>query len=149
MNKKITLFIFVFFGALLLSTTFSCGKVIEELIPDFSCDIDGVNWTTHAVIGSSSDSGIIYMAMEDSTMITLTVKNLTEGDYAIDNTSNFATYQLGSSENIYLGTSGSIHVEKVTESNVDLSFHFKGYNLVGDSVEITNGVGNNLLYIKQ
>jgi hypothetical protein len=149
MNKKLTLFVFVFFGALILSSTYSCEKVIEELTPNFSCDIDGVNWTTHSVIGSASDSGIMYMAMEDSTMVTLTVKNLTEGDFVIDNTNNFATYTKDNSENIYLGTSGSIHINKVTESNVDLSFHFKGFNIIGDSVEITNGVGENLLYITQ
>ncbi len=147
MNKKITLLVFVLFGALIFST--SCKKAIESLTPNFSCDIDGANWTTHSVIGSASDSGIIYMAMEDSTMISLTVKQLSEGDFAIDNTNNFATFTKDNSENIYLGTSGNIHISKVSNTNVDLTFHFKAFNAVGDSVEITNGVGDNLLYIKQ
>lgn len=148
MSKKLTLFVFMLFGAFLLSTTMSCDKALEKLTPNFSCTIDGVNWTTHSVVGSATDSTILYMAMEDSIMVSVALRNLTEGTFVIDNINNFATCTQGQSENIYLGKSGSINVSEITDLKVNFTFNFKGYNFLGDSVHITNGVGENLIYIK-
>ncbi len=146
--KKLFFLLILGFAGLLVSTT-SCKKAIEKLTPTFSCDVNAVNWSTHSVIGSKSDTGIVYTAYEDSIMVMLTLKELKLGSFVIDNKNNFATYTHDNSMNIYLGTSGSINVTKVSDSQVDLNFEFKGFNAVGDSVIISHGVGNNLLYLKQ
>ena len=150
--KKVSFFLGLFFisGLLIFS---SCEKAIEEIaeiIPTLSCDIDGTNWSTHSVIGSQSDTGIVFMAFEDTIMVSLVLKEVAVGTYTIDNFNNFATYSYDESFNIFVGTSGTVSVTNINEENnrVDLSFNFKGFNLLGDSVNITNGTGDNLLSVQ-
>ncbi|MCK5856781.1 MAG: hypothetical protein KAG64_04785 [Bacteroidales bacterium] len=148
MKTKITIFAFLLFGGLLLST--SCEKAVDKLLekitPDLSTEIDGTVWKTHNVLAFDTDSGFTVTAAEDSTYFAFAINEFKNGKYPINNI-NVATYTFGESFNIFVASEGEIEVSEAEDNggNFNMKFHFKAFNIAGDSVMITNGVAKNII----
>lgn len=105
------------------------------------------------IAATHNDDGSIYLYSQgDSTSISLTFSNPVVGKYEVnvgDSTiKDFATFQFDEALNIYLATSGEIEITDIKSTSVDVKFHFSGTNALGQTVDITNGTGENLIFMQ-
>ena len=146
----------MFIGMTLLSVGFlafeSCDKttdeIVEDLTPEVTCKIGGVDFETNIAAGVSS-SVVAITATSAKEVIGLSMASKDTGTYPIDNILTNATYtpNIDSVASIYLAFEGELKITNVNtlRTQIQGTFNYKAANAATlDTIHVTDGVLKNI-----
>ncbi len=160
--KRINL-IFGFFVATLLFNV-SCNKVadISTLLGKMSATIDGAAWSVSATDVSSGLSGVAALKSDEKFLVTgidadgKTVAVFIGGketnkDYSLapidgDAVSLYKISSDADSSSTYMSVSGTVRLTEFTDKRISGTFSFTAKNTSNETVNITAGSFENVLY---
>ncbi len=166
--KNVLKFAFGIFAATFLF--YSCSKdSVTEVLGSASAKIDGAAWQA-SMVGSAAakvgDSSIVITLVKvvtssDNEKIILTAKGIATGTYELKpptisgGTGTYKalfTYQKSTSSqdstnNIFVGKSGTVTISKIDGKKISGTFQFTGYSGLTTSKQFTEGKFDNITYV--
>ncbi len=123
-------------------------EIIEDITPEISCKLSGVEWETNVAAGLTS-SIVAITATKGKEVILLSIPAKEVGDYPIDIITTNASYTpiIDSISNTYLAFEGEVKITSINtlRTQIQGSFNFKAANATTlDTIHITEGVLKNI-----
>lgn len=148
----------IIISTLLVLASCSLEEIIDELAPDMTAKIDGIEWKASIPYAALEDGKFIITGVSlDGKSISITVNGTNTGNYELNITSVQCTaiYKESTSsslEDAYIAVSGAVNISAVDTEKKTISGTFS-FSVMRDimepAVEITGGKFNYLSYSEE